>query len=546
METSEHTLNNPNDPRKKATKACTSCREKKVKCDGGVPCQRCLKHEMMCVYQHKIVKTGGESDSIRLKRMGKALEQLSRLLDFQQQQQQQQQQPLPSQPDAIEECMTLVDTIGKANYLPDSCLRTDRVPKRAVKDPRVLLRAIEPPQEIYNTEPIQAHLLVFYFDYIDPLLPILHQASFYQQLDKVSSLLLNAIYCVASRWDMKMPAGDEPRGWRYYQRALVLLEDQKASQLSTVQAVLLLLKYNEHVRRPGFLWRTRYYFQMAVRMCKDIGLEHNVPVANVSPDEAVELEKRKRTFWAVYCYDVMMSIEYRTPFHLGLYRASEPKILYGENPKKIVHFLLLTKVIHCQAQIADFLRKKFDPGSSVVNFLTGWDEEETVARLAGELKQSMTTVFSLIPAPQQDNMSYAVCFLSLACYYAIISLYRPFTFHLAASQHCLEAAYHMKRIIGIILKSEATEDMYCSLRGIPQIVHYLSAAITVFKEGGRQDELNTLLPIVYHLASISPVTEMPIIVHRTQNRSTTVDDEMQHLVHPSIPPLPSYLDLLNN
>jgi hypothetical protein len=50
--------------------------------------------------------------------------------------------------------------------------------------------------------------------------------------------------------------------------------------------------------------------------------------------------------------------------------------------------------------------------------------------------------------------------------------------------------------------------MYCSIRGIQQIVHYLSAAITVFKEGSFDQDLQRTMAITQRLASISPSTEV--------------------------------------
>ncbi|RCI06642.1 hypothetical protein CU098_006092, partial [Rhizopus stolonifer] len=481
-----------------------------VKCDGLLPCAHCIKHRLVCIFTPKPIKTSPVE--AKLKKMGKVLEQLSILLD-------------PKEP---------TNKTTPANEV---------------------LEEIKPRQEIYNTEPIQAHLLALYFDYIDPLLPILHKPSFYSQIENgypVSSLLLNAIYCVSSRWDMNIPTTGEPRGWNYYQKAMCLLEDQNESQLSTVQALLLLLKYNEHIRRPGFLWRTRYYFQMVVCMSKNLGLEHHVSMEAVSPEYAIELEKRKRTFWAAYCYDVMMSIEYGTQFHLikGKEKVEDPQPLYEEDQKKIIHFILLTKIVCCQEKITEFLRRKLDPQLTVTNYLTEWNEQEALSELTQQLKKSIALVFSLTCFPQQNNMSYAVCFLSLACYYAIITLHRPLAFKdtdesETHTQYCKEAAFNIQRIMHIVLESEATEDMYCSIRGIPQILHYLSAAMTVFKETGDQNELNTLLPIVYRLASISPVTEMP------KSDSNTFYDGMQNFdfqnSQPYIPPAnTSFMNLLYN
>jgi hypothetical protein len=125
------------------------------------------------------------------------------------------------------------------------------------------------------------------------VIPILYKPSFSRQLrsnQPISKLLLNAIYCVSSRWDMNVPAvGEEPRGWGYYQHAVNLLDQQPTAELSTVQALLLLLKHNEHVRRPGFVWRARYYFQMIVRMCKDLGLTRDIVCTTTNM--VIEIEK---------------------------------------------------------------------------------------------------------------------------------------------------------------------------------------------------------------------------------------------------------------
>lgn len=152
-----------------------------------------------------------------------------------------------------------------------------------------------------TTPIIYENLLQLYFEFVDPVIPILHKQSFYYEMNH-SNLLLHAMYCVSSRWDLSVPSnGNEPRGWYFYQTAINLLEQEEEANLSTIQAIFLLLKYNEHVRRPGFIWRTRYYFQMIIRMCKDLDLSKDNVAYSI-----IEIEKRKRTFWAIFSYDVMM------------------------------------------------------------------------------------------------------------------------------------------------------------------------------------------------------------------------------------------------
>ncbi|KAK9559850.1 hypothetical protein V6000_006954 [Aspergillus fumigatus] len=51
-------LGNPKRPRvseenrKRAVRACDGCRRVKEKCEGGVPCRRCLRYRRQCVFTH--------------------------------------------------------------------------------------------------------------------------------------------------------------------------------------------------------------------------------------------------------------------------------------------------------------------------------------------------------------------------------------------------------------------------------------------------------------------------------------------------------------
>jgi hypothetical protein len=170
-----------------------------------------------------------------------------------------------------------IDTTGRANYTLNTLQKNE-----------------------FSGNPIIQHdLIKIYFEFVDPVIPILHKPSFLFQVQQQDPLLLNAVYCIASRWNfaIKEEANGDPRGWNYYQQAIQLLHQHQSATIATIQALFLLLKYNEHVRRPGFIYRTRFYFQMITHMCKHL------------PRDTLQLqqqEENKRTLWAIYCYDVMM------------------------------------------------------------------------------------------------------------------------------------------------------------------------------------------------------------------------------------------------
>jgi len=46
-------MKEPVEKKKVVGLACESCRKMKVKCDGEMPCQRCQKHGLLCMYTSK-------------------------------------------------------------------------------------------------------------------------------------------------------------------------------------------------------------------------------------------------------------------------------------------------------------------------------------------------------------------------------------------------------------------------------------------------------------------------------------------------------------
>ncbi|KAI8972515.1 hypothetical protein BDB01DRAFT_730189 [Pilobolus umbonatus] len=232
-----------------------------------------------------------------------------------------------------------------------------------------------------------------------------------------------------------------------------------------------------------------------VRLCKDMGLQHDLSTSQISPSE---IEKRKRIFWAVYCYDVMMSIENGTRPHFDTKDCllDIPRVLSDETPEhgKIMQFVLLIQIMRNQADIVDFLLRRKGMGI---------EASAEYKRISNQLNTTVGMIQSSTKFPQKENMCYAVCFLYLSSCFATILLHRPY--HLSV---CVESALNIKRIIGLVLECDAFEDMYCSIRGLQQIVYYLSAAVTVFKECHREEDRAQTLLLTQRLASISPATEV--------------------------------------
>lgn len=116
---------------------------------------------------------------------------------------------------------------------------------------------------------IQPDLIESYFRHVHPFLLVLHKPSFFRRLhdpkDPVPDFLLAAMYAVASHY---VP-GREEDGRRYFQLWLSRLDDtMDKPRLSTIQALLMIIKYQEGVKNTGFYFRTYMYTQMVIVLAR--------------------------------------------------------------------------------------------------------------------------------------------------------------------------------------------------------------------------------------------------------------------------------------
>lgn len=227
-----------------------------------------------------------------------------------------------------------VNDLGQAVYITDLPTRNDRLPWIGQEpDPLPADGAdtitLEPPLPTSLREPIELpppdivdSLIQTYFEHIHPYTPMIHHPTFIQQMESPngapSILLLNTIFAVSARWSnhpsIQQPPSSSPpgspvnstgspsdAGQVFYRRALALLDDfVDIPRVSTVQALILIIRYQEQVRRPGSFFRPWLYLGIAMRMVSDLGLNKSSAKWKIEPWEA---ETRRRTFWMVFLYD---------------------------------------------------------------------------------------------------------------------------------------------------------------------------------------------------------------------------------------------------
>ena len=183
---------------------------------------------------------------------------------------------------------------------------------------------------------IQLALIDQYFNERHESIGMLIKYDFYEQLETkgllITPLLLNTIYAHAARF-VSIPGC--PKTEVFYHRARKLVDDfMDVPRVSTVAALCLLSLYeaSPEIYRPGsYHCRQWQYSGMACRMALELGLYDDSNVH--SSLNLVEIESRRRIFWACYDLDKFQSGGWERPWMISqtFIRTRYPSILPKES-----------------------------------------------------------------------------------------------------------------------------------------------------------------------------------------------------------------------
>ncbi|KAF2707536.1 hypothetical protein K504DRAFT_383460 [Pleomassaria siparia CBS 279.74] len=131
------------------------------------------------------------------------------------------------------------------------------------------------PPEMMPGEDQAIQYFEYYFTNIHPYCPVINKAYFYQQWqtarDSISPLMLEAIFACAS-----LMLGDVSEGNKWLALASKHEESFKdVSRLSTMQAMILLLKARESSPKRGYFWRSWMTVVSLVAMAKDLEMDEH-------------------------------------------------------------------------------------------------------------------------------------------------------------------------------------------------------------------------------------------------------------------------------
>ncbi|KAK3382841.1 hypothetical protein B0T24DRAFT_24850 [Lasiosphaeria ovina] len=179
-----------------------------------------------------------------------------------------------------------VNEAGIAPYL-NSKSRSKRAEEPAVEDADDYKSLLPPltsgpglkiriPPELMPDDETVLHFFDLYFSNAHPYVPVLDKTSFYQQWhenrEAVSPLLLESIFAIAGR------LADEPAQGQQWLALATRHADSFMDEprLSTLQALLIILKAREQAPKRGYYYRSWMSIVQCVQMAKDLGLDEHL------------------------------------------------------------------------------------------------------------------------------------------------------------------------------------------------------------------------------------------------------------------------------
>ncbi|KAH8552350.1 fungal-specific transcription factor domain-containing protein [Umbelopsis sp. PMI_123] len=505
--------------RNKISRACDECRKRKVKCDGAQPCYRCRKSDTTCIFVKSAPRRGPPKQYVelletRLRMVEKALTFLERSNDEQRiivddaddgtkaDWDQPRYDSVPTDMYTDMPGPMCIGDIGQALYVDEPYTQDYQLLERTLphlSDTPMLASFTAIPRELIDT----------YFEVVHPHFPLLHKSSFYARWNDgnatPSLILLNAMCAVAAVWHRPPLTTPGAPGIQFYQRAFYLIDDYADTpRISTIQALLLLIKYQEYHRRPGFFCRPSLYMQMVVQMWNDLAPMYPPKYTT----DIIDLEVGKRTFWMAYIYDVMMSVEQgREPGFVDVeFTTEDPSINTEEDPVEqslIDHhrwMFQLAKILGSTLKFVRLMASKRKPSvqrtkrqivEESARFLTcRVNLENFLQSLPASLVYMPSNYEPTYPSAKATLSSSFTAFLHMTYHLAVILLHRTYIMYPliplqeidASYPHreiCAASASHITNIVSEFVSHIDSQQFMQCIRGAQHTIHCLTTAITV-------------------------------------------------------------------
>ncbi|KAG0651542.1 Nitrogen assimilation transcription factor nit-4 [Hyphodiscus hymeniophilus] len=161
------------------------------------------------------------------------------------------------------------------------------------------------PPELMPDEETILHYFDMYFSNVHPYVPVLNKTLFYHQWhtnrEAISPLILEAIFAIAGR------LADEPSQGQQW----LALSGKHADsfmdvpRLSTLQAMLIVLKARESAPKRGYYFRSWMTVVQCVQMAKDLGLDEHYEehkAGRPCGSDLADCITKTRIWQTIFCY----------------------------------------------------------------------------------------------------------------------------------------------------------------------------------------------------------------------------------------------------
>lgn len=165
------------------------------------------------------------------------------------------------------------------------------------------------PPELMPDEETAMQYFELYFTHMHPFVPVLYKPHFYQQWrtarETIPPLILEAMFAIGGR------LADEPAMGNQWLALASRHADNfmDVPRLSTLQALLMILKAREGAPKRGYFWRSWMTVVQCVQMAKDLGLDEHYEDHQVGRGcdfNPTDCHLRTRIWQTVYVCEVMV------------------------------------------------------------------------------------------------------------------------------------------------------------------------------------------------------------------------------------------------
>ncbi|KAL7778992.1 hypothetical protein CFE70_008495 [Pyrenophora teres f. teres 0-1] len=355
------------------------------------------------------------------------------------------------------------------------------------------------PPEMMPSDDQALHYFEYFFANVHPYCPVINKAYFYQQWhsapDSISPLMLESIFACSTLMLGDIEEGNKWLALATSQCSILFtcaftdnpLEHEESfkdvSRLSTMQAMILLLKAREASPKRGYFWRCWMAIVSLIAMAKDLELHEHYDTHQMgkscgsTPHDCIA---KSRVWQMCMIFEVMIGGP-QGRYDFGV--SSEtvdlemPRHIAGQDPgelqvaRQFIQYARIAKNVHHSALIFGKLRKK-TPDWALDPAFVGHNTDFSL--WLRELPEDMQIVYPQdgsppwIPSHQIANMHSYHCL-------AIIMHFRPQVHAVSDSydgiwkQHmltCYAAAKNLCKLQEAILKTCGMPGLLCQMRGI--------------------------------------------------------------------------------